>query len=133
MPADVGHPSLPLGAALSTLLSDDADPVEEDPTALDALAAFLRDGSPCSHLLEIILDAGADKSRGVRRHRRVAVLLRWLLTHPEYATTACTACAALPDEAGLAPGGVRTMTPLDAQTPPPLRPRADSGPMPPDA
>ena len=49
------------------------------------------------------------------------------------ATTACTACAALPDEAGLAPGGVRTMTPLDAQTPPPLRPRADSGPMPPDA
>ena len=46
------------------------------------------------------------------------------------ATTACTACAALPDGEA---GGVRTMTPLDAQTPPPLRPRADSGPMAPDA
>ena len=67
--------------------------VGESGVALNALGQFLRvDGhhgvvSPaaCRQLVELLLDAAADKSRGSRRHRRVGLLLRWLLTDTEFA------------------------------------------------
>ena len=96
-----------IGAALATLLADattqdelylacssSADEYGEENEVSDALSAlgdFLRGADAAvsraaiTQLVELLLDAAADKSRGARRHRRVGALFQWLLTHPDFA------------------------------------------------
>ena len=82
--------NLALGGAISALLAGAYDTDGTEAAAFGVIAAFVADAGS-DKLLEILLDAAADKTRGTHRHRRIGAIVLKLLERESTSTTFSTA------------------------------------------